>query len=167
MSTTYTTNYRLGKQTDTSDNFNMSVITDNMDTIDSVLKTNENNILLYQPSLKRATAFNGTTTYSMVSDCTIEIPPGDEATVYRISAMLGQGSAGIRGIILSKTNDSSTFDTDENVLCKAEQATGLRNTLSCSDIWFNAGDNPRYVYCWVKLAVSGTGRVYTISERLG
>ena len=37
MSTTYTTNYHLGKQEDTSDNFNMSVITDNMDTIDSVL----------------------------------------------------------------------------------------------------------------------------------
>ena len=37
MSTTYTTNYHLGKQEDRSDNFNMSVITDNMDTIDSVL----------------------------------------------------------------------------------------------------------------------------------
>lgn len=37
MSTTYTTNYHLGKQEDTSDNFSMSVITDNMDTIDSVL----------------------------------------------------------------------------------------------------------------------------------
>ena len=40
MSTTYTTNYHLGKQEDTSDNFNMSVITDNMDTIDSVLGSN-------------------------------------------------------------------------------------------------------------------------------
>jgi hypothetical protein len=37
MSTTYTTNYHLGKQEDTSDNFNMSVITDNMDIIDTAL----------------------------------------------------------------------------------------------------------------------------------
>ncbi len=44
MSTTYTTNYHLGKQEDTSDNFDMSVITDNMDAIDSALKTNKNNI---------------------------------------------------------------------------------------------------------------------------
>lgn len=46
MSTTYTTNYHLGKQTDTSDNFDMSVITDNMDIIDTQMKSNENNILL-------------------------------------------------------------------------------------------------------------------------
>lgn len=51
MSTTYTTNYHLGKQTDTSDNFNMSVITDNMDVIDGVLKTNENNILSVQQTI--------------------------------------------------------------------------------------------------------------------
>lgn len=37
MSTTYTTNYHLGKQEDTSDNFNMSVITENMDIIDTAL----------------------------------------------------------------------------------------------------------------------------------
>lgn len=37
MSTTYTANYHLGKQEDASDNFDMSVITENMDTIDSVL----------------------------------------------------------------------------------------------------------------------------------
>lgn len=45
MSTTYTTNYHLGKQTDTSDNFDMSVITDNMDIIDTQMKSNETNIL--------------------------------------------------------------------------------------------------------------------------
>jgi hypothetical protein len=45
MSTTYTTNYHLGKQTDTSDTFDMSVITDNMDIIDTQMKSNENNII--------------------------------------------------------------------------------------------------------------------------
>lgn len=44
MSTTYTTNYHLGKQTDTSDTFDMSVITDDMDIIDTQMKNNETNI---------------------------------------------------------------------------------------------------------------------------
>lgn len=48
MSTTYTTNYHLGKQTDTSDNFDMSVITDNMDIIDTQMKSNETNISLIE-----------------------------------------------------------------------------------------------------------------------
>lgn len=46
MATTYTPNYHLGKQTDENDTFDMSVITDNMDTIDSAMKTNATNILL-------------------------------------------------------------------------------------------------------------------------
>lgn len=44
MSTTYTTNYHLGKQTDTSDNFDMSVITDNMDIIDAALTAQSNQV---------------------------------------------------------------------------------------------------------------------------
>jgi len=44
MATTYTPNYHLGKQTGENDTFDMSVITDNMDTIDSAMKANENNI---------------------------------------------------------------------------------------------------------------------------
>lgn len=47
MSTTYTTNYHLGKQEDTSDNFNMSVITANMDTIDTVLGNKADNSTTY------------------------------------------------------------------------------------------------------------------------
>lgn len=43
MSTTYTTNYNLGKQTNTSDTFDMSVITDNMDIIDSQMAANAAN----------------------------------------------------------------------------------------------------------------------------
>lgn len=48
MSTTYTTNYHLGKQTDINDNFNMTVITDNMDIIDGQMKANADNILTLQ-----------------------------------------------------------------------------------------------------------------------
>lgn len=44
MSTTYTTNYNLGKQTNTSDTFDMSVITDNMDIIDSQMAANAANV---------------------------------------------------------------------------------------------------------------------------
>lgn len=51
MSTTYTTNYHLGKQTDTSDTFDMSVITDNMDIIDTQMKSNENDILFNKSNI--------------------------------------------------------------------------------------------------------------------
>lgn len=44
MATTYTEYYNLGKQEDTSDKFDMSVITDNMDIIDTTMKNNEMNI---------------------------------------------------------------------------------------------------------------------------
>ena len=44
MSTTYTPNYHLGKQTDTADNFNMSVITNNMDIIDGTLAAKQNTV---------------------------------------------------------------------------------------------------------------------------
>ena len=131
------------------------------------LAQDENNISSLTPDIKRVVAFSGGTTYSMVSDCTLTLVVDDIAPVYRISGFLGQGSAGIRGIILSKSNNSADFDTEANVLCKAEQSSGTRSTLACDDIWFNSTDNPRYVYCWVKLATSGTGRVYTIAERLG
>jgi hypothetical protein len=51
VSTTYTTNYNLGKQTDTSDNFDMSVITDNMDIIDTQMKSNANDISSIQQTI--------------------------------------------------------------------------------------------------------------------
>ena len=51
MATTYTPNYNLGKQTDPNDNFDMSVITANMDTIDTQMKTNADNIALAQQSI--------------------------------------------------------------------------------------------------------------------
>lgn len=41
MAVTYTQYYNLGKQLDTSDKFLMSVITDNMDIIDTTMKDNE------------------------------------------------------------------------------------------------------------------------------
>ena len=42
MATTYTPNYNLGKQTDVNDLFSMSVITGNMDKIDTQMKKAEN-----------------------------------------------------------------------------------------------------------------------------
>jgi len=41
MSTTYTSNYNLGKQEDKNDNFSMDVITENMDKIDAALSSHE------------------------------------------------------------------------------------------------------------------------------
>lgn len=52
MSTTYTTNYNLGKQTDHSDKFDMNVITDNMDIIDTQLKANADATAAIAPTVE-------------------------------------------------------------------------------------------------------------------
>lgn len=55
MATTYTTNYNLGKQTDTADKFDMSVITDNADKIDAALHGLDEDITAVTPATASAT----------------------------------------------------------------------------------------------------------------
>lgn len=55
MATTYTTNYHLGKQTDHSDKFLMSVITDNMDAIDTAMKANADAAEAVTPEVQTST----------------------------------------------------------------------------------------------------------------
>ena len=50
MATTYTPNYNLGKQTNANDTFDMSVITDNMDKIDTAMNDNKTNISSLLPT---------------------------------------------------------------------------------------------------------------------
>lgn len=78
MATTYTTNYHLAKQEDTSDKFLMSVITGNMDIIDDQLKTNADAAAAVTPSIQSAaidntslaTFFSGIQTGSLASEIT-------------------------------------------------------------------------------------------------
>ena len=55
MATTYTTYYNLGKQADTSDKFDMSVITDNADKIDTAMNGLSNSIIAVTPSASTTT----------------------------------------------------------------------------------------------------------------
>ena len=54
MATTYTTYYNLGKQVDTADKFDMSVITDNADKIDTALHGLSESIIAVKPSTATA-----------------------------------------------------------------------------------------------------------------
>ena len=58
MATTYTTNYNLGKQTNSADKFDMSVITDNMDKIDTQMKENADAAAAITPALADDTITN-------------------------------------------------------------------------------------------------------------
>lgn len=67
MATTYTANYGLGMQTDHGDTFDMKVITDNMQIIDSQLKANADASIPQAASSKidntlLATVYSGTLT---------------------------------------------------------------------------------------------------------
>lgn len=72
MSTSYTTNYHLGKQLNHSDYFDMKVITDNMDTIDSALKTNADNISTTSSTVSGHTS-SISDLQSAVSECSGDI----------------------------------------------------------------------------------------------
>lgn len=58
MATTYTTNYHLGKQTDHADKFDMKVITDNMDAIDTQMKANADAAAAVTPGVSSSTIDN-------------------------------------------------------------------------------------------------------------
>ena len=78
MATTYTTYYNLGKQTDTADKFDMSVITDNADKIDTALHGLSESIIAVKPSTATATIttaslaefYEGTKTGELDTDIT-------------------------------------------------------------------------------------------------
>lgn len=115
MSTTYTTNYHLGKQTDTSDNFNMSVITDNMDIIDTQMKSNENNIsLLYNSAPLIPTIYDnkqciltGLTDNTNFAVYQYEIPS------YIPSLRIVTNTFGNGYIIFTNSAANETFDSSE------------------------------------------------------
>lgn len=87
MATTYTPNYNLGKQEDYSDKFDMSVITDDMDIIDTQMKANADAAAAVTPKVKStaidnaalALVFNGTVTGSIATEIT-----GGSAATYGV-----------------------------------------------------------------------------------
>ena len=132
----------------------------------------------YTPIIKRSINTNVTGSYTLISACTLALKPAKDnsgstidAPVYRITGYIGNGTVGVRGVILSRSNDASDFDTLANMYCKAEQDSAGSLSLTCNAVAYNNDTSAptayKYVYCWVKGAGTGTGRVYTIAERLG
>lgn len=111
MATTYTTNYNLGKQEDSSDKFNMKVITDNMDTIDSQLKANADAAAAVTPDVSSST----------ISNSTLEDVFSGTVAGGLASEITG-GSGVIYGIV------RAYMVTDSDAMQIAETVTGLRKT---------------------------------------
>ena len=132
------------------------------------IETNKNNILLLTPTVKGGT-LSATNAYTLMSDLTQNIPfsAGENpAPIARISAMLAQSSTGIRGIILSLSNDSSNFDNDTYMLAKEEQASSTIRELYVSAMWYNVDSAEKPIYVWVKAAGSGNVRAYSVLENM-
>lgn len=132
------------------------------------IETNKNNISLLTPTVKGGT-LSATNAYTLMSGLTQNIPfsAGENpAPIARISAMLAQGSTGIRGIILSLSNDSSNFDNDTYMLAKDEQASSTIRELYVSAMWYNVDSAEKPIYVWVKAAGSGNVRAYSVLENM-
>lgn len=133
------------------------------------ITTNKNNILTLTPTLSGGVC-NVTSDYSCISELTQNIPFSEgenPAPIARISAMIAGGTIGIRGIILSLSNDSTTYDNNSNLLARTEQQSAIQAALSVSTLFFNANDNTNVpIYVWLKGSGSGNVRAYSTLEYL-
>lgn len=111
MATTYTTNYHLGKQTDHADKFDMKVITDNMDAIDTQMKANADAAAAVTPGVSSSTIDNSM--LAAVFGGTVAGGLAPEIT---------GGSGVIYGIV------RAYMVTDSDAMQIAETVTGLRKT---------------------------------------
>ena len=136
---------------------------------------NQTNILNIQTSLTKLTptvnggVYNVSTTYSNISALTLNIPYSEgsaPAPIARISAIISIGNVGIRGIILSLSNDASNYDSSLNLLAKIEQDSGIYAVLKTDTINVNIGNADKPIYVWLKGADTGNVRAYSFMELL-
>lgn len=103
MSTSYTTNYHLGKQLNHSDYFDMDVITDNMDTIDSALKSNADNI-----SATSSTVSGHTTSISELQSSIETLSSDVSSSISGLQSSIDTLSSTVSGY----SGDISSLETD-------------------------------------------------------
>lgn len=142
------------------------------DTIDTAIKkldtrsrANETNISLLTPTVAGG-VISGTSSYSLLSSATLNLPNSTGlvySTVCRVSMSYYAGPYPT-GMIISRSNDSSDFDTVENTLAKFETTENMK-AVNISAILFNAGNADIPVYFWLKTNGTTQGRVYTVLER--
>lgn len=118
MATTYTEYYHLGKQEDTSDKFLMSVITDDMDAIDTALHDNAVAIATVQTDISSTTI-----TETVLEDVTDAVLAGTiDSSIHGTSDTPGV----VRAYTLNKASGSEVY------MQIAEFIDGTRKTRSYS-----------------------------------
>jgi hypothetical protein len=130
------------------------------------IQTNKTNISLLTPTVVGGVLASTTTDYSLVSTATVTVPNSsalDYAVVGRVTATYYSGTYP-RGLILSKSNDISDFNTAANLIAKVEPQD---NVESCAvdAIVYNATDNDMPIYVWFKGNSTSGGRLFNVFER--
>ena len=154
MATTYTPNYHLGKQTGENDTFDMSVITDNMDTIDSAMKQNETNISLIKKKTKQVSYTVATAnTYEKVVDLAITVP-ADKVLEFGAYAYSNANSClAIKAII----GDDTSLTTVK--LAESDTGTDSRACQNITGLYYNAAAADRTVNFYVKYNGTGSNKI--------
>lgn len=130
---------------------------------------NKTNILKLTPIVNQNISASTSNTYTMITELTQAVTrrAGESAAINRITAYAQGGSSGIRGVIISKSNDVNNYDNSDNLLAKVEQESGIQGALSTYCIIYNGSNDADIpVYIWIKTAATGTARTYSIKEIL-
>ena len=123
------------------------------------IETNKNNILTLQQQTGKITAMQSIgTDYTLVSD--VSYHAGAAKTIL-MTAALQFNSEPPRGIIISKSNNSSNFNNGANLIAKAE-TTESTNLLSVTGIGVASADTTYYV--WAKSAGESNNAVYLLYQ---
>lgn len=121
--------------------------------------TNENNILTLQQQTGKITAMQSIgTDYTLVSD--VSYHAGAAKTIL-MTAALQFNSEPPRGIIISKSNNSSNFNNGANLIAKAETTESI-NLLSVTGLGVATSDTTYYV--WAKSATASNNAVFLIYQ---
>lgn len=127
------------------------------------IETNKNNISKLTPNYAISVC-PVTNDYSCIAALTQTIPT---ASIARISATINKGNTSVRGIILSLTDDISTFNNGDNLLAKDEQSVSDKRILTVDAMYYNgSSSNTIPVYIWVKGEGTGAVMGYSSLEKL-
>lgn len=124
------------------------------------------------PIVKFAQPTTGTD-YQCISDIAFNIPKKSASTIaadriYRITACACFSNSRPTGVIISRSNDPSTYTNSGQLVAKEERsADSTEGSLTKSVIWFNGSEvNDQNLYVWVKYNSSAQNRIYAVLEYL-
>ena len=127
--------------------------------VEQRVQTNENNILTLQQRTGKVSATQSIgTDYTLVSDVYFH---AGAAKAIRLTAAIQFINSAPRGIIISKSNNSSNYNNATNLIAKTETTESI-NMLSVTGFGSASADTTYYV--WAKSAEAANNAVYLLYD---